>query len=149
MASLGTRAWRDAALLSEKCPPIEAAQLVAEEQRFLRDLEEDHGGALVAGRNERILGWAMRVPQTNYISNLWVDPVCHRQGIGSALLDALMITILLDGFTDITIGTHADNQRAIALYAKKGFQIDRQFAEWSQSFGRVVQKLQLRCPLSH
>lgn len=143
MAALAVRAWRiaagGAALTAERQEVLKA--------KFLRDLQENADGVLVAERGGTIVGWGASVPQSNYISDLWVDPPHHGQGIGMQLLDALMAQILLDGFDEAVIGTHADNFSAIGLYKKAGFQIDWQGDEWSESCGKCVEKVRMRASL--
>ncbi|OIS90725.1 GNAT family N-acetyltransferase [Brucella cytisi] len=143
MAALAVRAWRIAArdieLTTERQEVLEA--------RFQRDLQEIADGVLAAEKAGILAGWGARVPQSNYISDLWVDPPHHGQGIGRQILDALMAQILLDGFDEALIGTHADNLPAINLYKKAGFRIDWQGDEWSESFERTVEKVRMRADL--
>lgn len=143
MVALAVRAWsvaaRDIKLSDEKCLALEA--------KFLRDLYENADGVLVAECAGTIFGWGARVPSSNYISDLWIDLPYQGQGIGGQILDALMAQMLLEGFDAATIGTHADNLPAIGLYQKLGFTIDWRGEEWSESFGRSVEKVHLRRPL--
>jgi [ribosomal protein S18]-alanine N-acetyltransferase len=122
MAALAVRAWRIAArdieLTTERQKLLEA--------RFQRDLQEIADGVLAAEKAGILAGWGARVPQSNYISDLWVDPPHHGQGIGRQILDALMAQI---------------------LYKKAGFRIDRQGDEWSESFERTVEKVRMRADL--
>ncbi|KAB2681728.1 GNAT family N-acetyltransferase [Brucella tritici] len=143
MSALAVRAWRIAARDIE----LSAEGQKALEAKFQRDLQENADGVLAAERAGALAGWGARVPQSNYISDLWVDPPYHGQGIGRQLLDALMAKILLDGFDEALIGTHADNLPAINLYKKAGFQIDWQGDEWSESFGRSVEKVRMSADL--
>lgn len=136
IAALAVRAWRIAAIDIE----LTAERQEELEAKFQRDLQENADGVLVAERAGVIAGWGMRVPQSNYISDLWVDPPLHGQGIGRQLLDALMSQILFDGFDRVLIGTHADNLPAIGLYQKAGFRIEWQGVEWSESFRKKEPK---------
>lgn len=143
MADLAVRAWqtvaRDITLTDES--------RLALQTKFLRDLHENADGVLLVERSSEILGWGAYVPNTNYISDLWVHPLHHGQGVGGALLDALMAQIILNGFSDAEIGTHADNFRAIGLYEKFGFHINQRGEEWSASFGCIVEKVRMRADL--
>ena len=143
MAALAVRAWRIAARDVEPT----AKRQEALEVKFLRDLQENADSVLVAERGGIIAGWGARVPQSNYISDLWVDPPHHGQRIGTQLLDALVAQILLNGFDEAVIGTHADNLPAINLYKKSGFQIEWQGEEWSESFSKAVGKVRMRVKL--
>ncbi len=143
MAALAVRAWRIAARGVE----LAADRQHALEAKFLHDLQENADGVLTAEKAGIIAGWGARVPRSNYISDLWVDPPCHGQGIGGQLLDALMAQVLLDGFDEAVIGTHADNLPAINLYGKVGFRIEWQGEEWSESFRKQVEKVRMRAKL--
>lgn len=143
MAELAVRAWQTAArnitLTNESWAGLQA--------KFLRDLYENADGVLLAERSSEICGWGARVPKSDYISDLWIDPAHHGQGLGGALLDALMAQIVLNGFSDAEIGTHADNLPAIGLYEKLGFRIYQRSEEWSASFERNVEKVRMRTDL--
>jgi len=143
MAEIAVRAWqtaaRDITLADESRSELQV--------KFLRDLHENADGVLLAERSGEICGWGARVPKTNYISDLWIDLAHHGQGYGGALLDALMAQIVLNGFSDAEIGTHANNLRAIKLYEKFGFRIYQRSEEWSASFGYIVDKVRMRADL--
>lgn len=137
------RAWeiaaRDIELSSDSRQTLEA--------KFLRDLHENADAVLVAEVSGTICGWGARIPHSNYISDLWINPPYQGQGIGGRILDALMAQILLDGFTEAEIGAHADNFPAIGLYEKAGFRVYERGKEWSESFGRDVEKVRMRAKL--
>ncbi len=137
MAALAVRAWLTAA------PDIELTteRQEALEMEFQRDLLENANGVLAAYIGGTCTGWGARVPKSNYISDLWIDPPYQGQGFGSCILDALMAQIMLDGFNEARIGTHANNLTAIHLYKNMGFKIDWRGEEWSKSFGRSVEKV--------
>lgn len=143
MVEIAVRAWQAAAheivLTDESRSELQA--------KFLRDLRENTDGVLLAERSGEICGWGARVPKTNYVSDLWIAPAFHGQGVGGALLDALMAQIVLDGFVEAEIGTHADNFPAIGLYEKAGFRIYHRSEEWSECFGRTVEKVRMRIVL--
>lgn len=143
MAELAIRAWETAASDIELSDKSRSALLA----KFLRDLHDNADGVLVALQGDQICGWGAYVPKSNYISDLWVDPSHHGQGIGSTLLDALMAQIVLDGFADAEIGTHANNFIAIGLYEKLGFKTYHRSEEWSESFGCNVEKVRMRIVL--
>ena len=143
MAALAVRAWE----IPAKTGPLSDQRRAELEANFLGYLHEDADGVLVAELDGKILGWGARVPGSNYIADLWIDPPYHGQGIGRRILDALMAQILLDGFDSVTIGTHADNLPAIGLYEKMGFRIEWRGEEASVSMGRVVEKVRMRATL--
>lgn len=143
MAHLAARAWQNA---------VGAHALTDKRQnaladRFLRELSENPDGVLLIEREHELTGWGARIPATNYISDLWIDPNYHRQGQGCVLLDALLANIIYDGFDCAEIGTHADNLPAIALYEKTGFQVYWRGFEWSESCACEVEKIRMRLEL--
>lgn len=143
MAELAVRAWQTAARHIHLTDESRAAL----QTKFLRDINGNADGVLVAERQGQMCGWGARIPKSNYISDLWIDPAYHGQGLGGLLLNALMAQILLEGFAEAEIGTHADNLPAIGLYKKTGFTIYRQDEEWSESFGRRVEKVRMKASL--
>ncbi len=142
MAGLAARAWATATGVDP-----DAESRAALERKFLHELHENAAGVLAAESFGVLRGWGAQVPRSNLISDLWVDPAFRRQGVGARLLDALMAQILLCGFGEALVGTHADNAPAIALYEKAGFRIDRREMEWSESLARRVEKVHMRVRL--
>ncbi|MGU3398620.1 N-acetyltransferase family protein [Brucellaceae bacterium D45D] len=142
MAALAVRAWQ----LPVKIALVSDEKRQRLEAKFLQDLHENAHGVVVAEANGTPLGWGARVPKSNYISDLWIDPPFHGQGTGGRILDALLAQITLDGFSEAVIGTHADNLPALGLYQKFGFAIEWRGEEWSESFGDLVEKVRLRRP---
>lgn len=150
LAKLALRAWKIPALAG-----FEQGALVdftdddyqKVEAGFLDIVTQADAQVLIAERAGKIAGWGAITAKTNYISDLWIDPDFHRQGIGRILMDALMAEIILSGWTEATIGTHATNLPAIALYQRCGFAIYWREIEYSKSFGREVEKVRMRAPL--
>ena len=56
-----------------------------------------------------------------YITNVAVSPACRRQGIGRALVRALVSHARSQGLTFVTLEARASNAPAIALYEGAGF----------------------------
>lgn len=150
LAKLALRAWKIPALAG-----FEQGALVdftdddyqKVEAGFLDIVTQADAQVLIAERDGKIAGWGAITANTNYISDLWVDPDFHRQGIGRILMDAMMAEMFLSGWTEVTIGTHAKNLPAIALYERCGFAIYWREIEYSKSFGRDVEKVRMRAGL--
>ena len=140
LATLAVRAWNVAVHGIE----LTEERRFALKEKFLRHLSETADGVRVAELADGIRGWGGRVPDSPYISDLWVEPEYHGQGIGGHILDALMAAIFLDGFAAALIGTHADNIPAIRLYEKMGFEVEWRGEEWSESLGCKVMKVGMR-----
>ena len=60
-------------------------------------------------------------PQAAYVISMWVAPEARRQGIGSALLDAVVQWARAQGLTRLLLDVGEANAPAIALYTRKGF----------------------------
>jgi len=56
-----------------------------------------------------------------YLISMWVAPEARRQGIGSALIDAVALWAKTQGFNRLLLDVGETNLPAIALYTRKGF----------------------------
>jgi ribosomal protein S18 acetylase RimI-like enzyme len=89
----------------------------------LRQAKTERGIRLVAEQDGQIVGsgqlssWA----QGAEIADLIVIPSHRGQGIGQALIEALLEKARALGLPAVEIGVQAGNQRALALYQRLGF----------------------------
>ena len=102
---------------------FEEAEALAPET-WNRQLE--HLATFVASAPGADLGMvrAMRDEQsqeTAYVISMWVAPEARCQGIGSALLDAVVQWARAQGLTRLLLDVTEANAPAIALYTRKGF----------------------------
>jgi ribosomal protein S18 acetylase RimI-like enzyme len=58
---------------------------------------------------------------TAWLISMWVAPEARGQGIGDALVDAVIEYVRSTGSTRLLLDVADDNRQAIALYARKGF----------------------------
>jgi ribosomal protein S18 acetylase RimI-like enzyme len=58
-----------------------------------------------------------------YISNVNIDPACHRQGLARAAMNFLLEKN--KGASRIELVTHPENEAALGLYTSLGFQIKK------------------------
>lgn len=144
LARIGANAWASHIFKHETEQP---AQRERAELAFLHFAQEHTRQILVVENNGIVCGWGARDTNENYISDIWVDPAFHGQGIGTQLMDGLLAQIVLLGYKTAEIGTHARNLPAIRLYEKCGFTIIQQYDEWSDSLARVVEKVKMRAKL--
>jgi ribosomal protein S18 acetylase RimI-like enzyme len=86
---------------------------------------------------EEILGFCGH--KGNYISWLFVDPEHRGKGVAEALL--LHILPILESTASLTV--LKSNKRAISLYAKLGFEVEREFETKYQGIPVVANKLVL------
>ena len=60
-------------------------------------------------------------PDTAWLMSMWVAPEARGQGVGEALIDAVIEYARLSGAIRLLLDVGDDNEPAIALYARKGF----------------------------
>ena len=87
------------------------------------ELPDDHHEFLVAEAGETVLGYVgmMVVLDEGYISNVAVSPDHRRQGIASALIEALLRRAEELQLSFLTLEVRESNGPAIALYERFGF----------------------------
>lgn len=96
-------------------------------QRSLQMMEQGRVAGMVCavGGVPVAYGQVTRWPRTAEISDLIVSPAHRNQGIGSALIHALTEVARGWGCPQVEIGSACANTRAIALYERLGFRVDR------------------------
>lgn len=75
---------------------------------------EDVG--LVRGARDNLL------PDAAWLISMWVSPAVRGQGVGEALIDAVVEWARVSGARRVLLDVGDHNQPAIALYARKGFE---------------------------
>ena len=80
---------------------------------------------VAAGADGRALGYGGMLPSGNEgeILNLAVHPDARRQGLGGALLDALLAEAVQRGLALVALEVRVSNLGAIALYRSRGFAV--------------------------
>ncbi|GGK56946.1 ribosomal protein S18-alanine N-acetyltransferase [Nocardia camponoti] len=94
------------------------SELAAAHNRYLT--ARDESGAMVGYAGIALLGDAEH-PEAE-VHTIGVDPLAHRGGIGTLLLEALLAAAAERG-GPVFLEVRTDNQPAIGLYAKHGFHI--------------------------
>ena len=91
-------------------------------ENMLRE-ELGKGIFLVAERDGQAVGYAgcQTVLDEGYITNVAVSPGARRQGVGRALIAALVAQARAQGLAFVTLEVRASNAPAIALYEGAGF----------------------------
>jgi ribosomal protein S18 acetylase RimI-like enzyme len=59
---------------------------------------------------------------TAWLISMWVAPEARGQGVGGALIDAVVAYARSNGASRLLLDVGDHNQQAIALYARKGFE---------------------------
>ncbi|MGI5223216.1 ribosomal protein S18-alanine N-acetyltransferase [Nocardia sp. CA-290969] len=94
------------------------SELAAGYNRYIT--ARDESGKMVGYAGIALLGDAEH-PEAE-VHTIGVDPACHRAGIGTVLLEALLAEAGRRG-GPVFLEVRTDNAAAIALYAKHGFHI--------------------------
>ncbi|TCQ12683.1 ribosomal-protein-alanine N-acetyltransferase [Rhizobium sp. PP-F2F-G36] len=93
------------------------------EYSFGSFLRESWPRTLVVETGGASVGWAARENDDVEVSDLWIMPEHQRQGLGSALIEALRGDMEGTGLPEMTARTHAGNASAIAFFRHHGFRI--------------------------
>ena len=78
-------------------------------------------GSLIIGWADIFPGWADAVKHCGSLG-MGVLPACRGQGVGKGLLQACLAKARAKGITRVELEARADNERAIKLYERLGFQ---------------------------
>lgn len=92
----------------------------------------------VAERAGQLVGWGAREKLDNSISDLWIDPVFQRQGVGAALLAHLEQEIAEHGHETALTQVHSENSAALAFFQKAGYGVSWMTTAWSPKLDRDV-----------
>jgi ribosomal protein S18 acetylase RimI-like enzyme len=90
---------------------------------LLSDPEFDRELAVVAKRNTEVVGFCL-CWTSSFIKDLVVDPNCHGQGIGSALLANAIAVLARRGAEDVALKVDIYNAMAQRLYRRFGFVVE-------------------------
>ncbi len=107
---------------------IDSEPLDAEEAEAWWEAHGRRSKLLVSVDDTGVIGWARLLPwkQRGYDvveCLVYVDPVHHGTGIGSALLEAMIGEARELGYRTIVASIAKDNRAGLALYTKLGFEI--------------------------
>ena len=106
---------------------IDSEPLDTEEAQAWWDAHGSRSKLLVCVDDTGLIGWARLLPwkQRGFDvveSLVYVDPVHHGQGIGTALLRELITEARGLGYLTIVASIAKDNRAGLALYSKDGFE---------------------------
>lgn len=91
---------------------------------------------------------ALNDPYSYLLNNIAVAPEHRRRGVGSLLLEAVILEARQNGLPCVTLHVWADNAHAIAFYRRFGFQIGgRAMIPWHRDLPHVGGSLLLRLDL--
>ncbi len=134
LAEIGFRAWVEAA--SGWGEEAETRENVA---AAFRNFTASKWLAIdVAEQATQIVGWSAREKLDNHITDLWVEPIFQRQGVGTQMLRAIEAEMVRVGHTELTTEVHSENTGAIAFFEKNGFRVQWMTTAWSAKLDRDV-----------
>jgi len=107
---------------------IDSEPLDAEEAQEWWEMHGKRSKLLVATDETGVIGWGRLLPWKQRGFDVveclvYVDPVHHGQGIGSALLDELIREARDLGYRTIVASVATDNRSGLALFTKQGFEM--------------------------
>jgi ribosomal protein S18 acetylase RimI-like enzyme len=106
------------------------APSAAQVRRFVLNNLRNRVAQFVAVEDDRVLGWCDIVPKAHatlrHVGALGIGITApHRsRGIGKALLQATIESAVARGISRIELLVRADNEHAIALYRRFGFELE-------------------------
>ncbi len=145
LGDIGFSAWEAGPISLEDGGRTDRRALLAGFRRFAAEFPDT---ILVADSAGLAVGWGAREDRDNFISDLWVAPAAQRQGVGTALLMALIAEIRQLGFDEAKLEVVAANGPAVRLYERHGFAISWRMEKFSQSLGYAIDKLGMNKSLS-
>jgi len=117
----GVAPWRDEAVVVDAVRGWVEASVAA--------MDEAGHAVLVAELGSTIVGFVTLSPGSHWsgvaepsIGELVVAPEAEGQGIGSALVEAVIERARSEGHTRVSVSTGAANARALGLYRRLGFE---------------------------
>lgn len=134
LAAIGMRAWESAV-----AGWVDTALMRANAERAFVDFTRRAYLAIdVAEIGGQAVGWAARESLDDHVTDLWVDPVWQKQGVGRDLLGKLEVEIESQAYERVRIETHSQNAGAIEFLKRQGYAISWMTAVWSPQLDREV-----------
>lgn len=141
LALIGIRSW-EAAITSWG---ENAAKIRDNAHAAYRDFTANYWDRIVLAQSRgSVLGWGARENLDHRISDLWIDPLHHRKGVGTVLLNALEEAVAAAGYAFTELETHARNTSAIAFYEHSGYRVTSFSVRYSSSLQQDIEKVTMR-----
>ncbi|MBF4999707.1 GNAT family N-acetyltransferase [Nocardia sp. BSTN01] len=142
------RAWRSVRLAALAGAPEAYRTRLAEwqgdgdrEHRWRARLNTPGAQDLLALHHGEPVGMASGVPGPEdtaaKVISMWVDPSARGLGVGDLLLTTLERWAAECGYTTLRLGVFTDNEPAIALYRRNGFEFDAGSGERAERVQRA------------
>ena len=140
LAVIGMRAWEQAvtglADLDRLREAVRDAFIVFLNRQWLTVTVAEKGGMLA--------GWAAREELDDQITDLWVEPSLQRQGVGTALLEAIEAEMRAAAYEAAGLQTHARNVAALEFFRKHGYTVSWLSVAYSPKMDRDIESVGLK-----
>jgi len=121
----------------------------ADPDRLLNEIRHhpDWDGWLVAERDGQLLGaggGGLTSPQTWEIFVLYLNPTFRRQGVGSALVQAMTRQAVQSGASEQWVSATKANEKGVPFYAALGFEVQEERASEYVPTGEIIRTLRMK-----
>jgi len=130
-------------LAMQEAPPLSRIR------RFVLDNLRDGAPQFVAVDDARVVGWCDVKPKVypsqrhSGVLGMGVAASHRGRGVGTALLQATLAAAATKGLTRVELVVRADNQVAVALYERHGFEIEGRLRSYLVIDGVAYDALQM------
>lgn len=105
---------------------IPAGQMVPRVAEMVTALKGRWPLALTAQAGRDVAGVAL-IRDGNHLSLLWLDSCYRSQGMGTKLIEAVQERVADKGHETMTLNVYKDNERAVAFYARRGWDVQQEY----------------------
>ena len=144
LAMVGVAAWRRG-IGRYVSPEAHARVTAALFEEFLREAVAE---ILVAEVDGAPVGFVATEGGEDFVSDLWVSPANEGQGVGSALLEAVEDVVRNRGYPSVRLEVMTVNERALALYRRRGFEVTWQGVQYDKVLETDLHKTHMRKTLA-
>lgn len=144
LVEIGLAAWESAASGVADLTTLRDNARIA----FHRFLADQWLTVILAEGDGVPAGWIAREARDDQISDLWVLPELHRQGVGSALLLAMEDEMRTTGFAEAGLQTHARNEQAIAFFRRHDYAVAWLSTSYVARMDSNMESIGMRKPLA-
>ncbi len=117
LADIGLRAWEQAMLTVG-----DVESMIDNARNAFRNFTRSGLTAIsVVEHMGQPVGWAARENLDDKITDFWIDPAYQGRGYSKALLEAVERDIILQGYEEVQLETHARNKQAVSFFQHHGY----------------------------
>ncbi|WP_119308636.1 GNAT family N-acetyltransferase [Cohaesibacter haloalkalitolerans] len=120
------------------------AQLHAFMMYYAAGQADPHDLLTLAKADGAVVGFCALDCSTSYLSDLCVDPLWQRQGVGAALMEDARGKLRQVGQNHLTLEVFAQNTRACSFYRKQGLEVMERKVKYDPLLKRNLLKMVMR-----